>query len=206
MEKIEYFLYGGLFLAGAIFTPVMASLTKGDGPGTTEETTATNPDNSGSNESLFGTGASENMGASESSAAAFAENDDREKILKDYETTSPAELRKIPTAIPQFALNQPTVQPYPNYWANIQIPTFNAPPLTLPEPQSTPPTTGDHPQSGTETVSLPGFDSLTKEPFQVNTPTPSNGDLELRGKIQTPNTMDLKDFINSAPARELKLL
>lgn len=193
MAKLDYFLYGGLFLAGAVVTPVVVALT-GNGDRSTETDEAVTFDTSWSEPSL-----------NEAPTASFAVSDDREQILKDYETTSPEELRNIPTAIPQFALDQPTVPPYPNYWANIRIPTFTSRPLA---PVSAPSTSvsmvpGDRPQPQ---APLTNFPSFNQDSFQGNPTDEANtNELELQGKIQTPNSMDLSGFVDSAPAREIKL-
>lgn len=106
MAKKEYFLYGGLFLAGAILTPAAVGLFgQGDRPAETTETAA--------NET-FGNGDSEpSFMADEPTTATFAENDSREQILKDYETVSPEALRNIPTAIPSTPPTSLPCRPIP---------------------------------------------------------------------------------------------
>ncbi|ANV90236.1 hypothetical protein [Picosynechococcus sp. PCC 8807] len=199
MAKKEYFLYGGLFLAGAILTPAAVGLFgQGDRPAETTETAA--------NET-FGNGDSEpSFMADEPTTATFAENDSREQILKDYETVSPEALRNIPTAIPQYATNQPSVPPYPNYWANIRIPNFASQPLN-PNPSAGQPsgqTAGDRPPNNV--ASVPTLDSQTPpDAFQPDPATSAQENPNFQGQdtIQAPSSVNLRDFVNSAPAREL---
>ncbi|WP_099240928.1 hypothetical protein [Synechococcus sp. BDU 130192] len=201
MVKKEYFLYGGLFLAGAVLTPAAVGLFgKGDRPAETTETAA--------NE-IFENGASDpSFMVNEPTTATFAENDSREQILKDYETTSPEALRNIPTAIPQYAANQPSVPPYPNYWANIRIPNFTSQPLS-PNPSVDQPSeqiVGDRPPDNV--ASVPTFDSQTPpDSFRPDPATSAQKNTDFQGQdtIQAPSSVNLRDFVNSAPARDLKL-
>ncbi len=201
MVKKEYFLYGGLFLAGAALTPAaMGLLNKGDRPAETVETA--------DNETFEDGGSDPSFMADEPTPATFAENDSREQILKDYETTSPEALRNIPTAIPQYATNQPSVPPYPNYWANIRIPNFTSQPLNpnLSAGQPSGQTAGDRPSDTVASVPTLGSQT-TPDSFRPDPATSPQENTDFQGQdtIQAPSSVNLRDFVNSAPARDLKL-
>ncbi|MBV5259457.1 hypothetical protein FLX56_13625 [Synechococcus moorigangaii CMS01] len=205
MAKKEYFLYGGLFLVGAVLTPAVVGLTRGgDRPPETTEENADDTEDFFTNDSAFDTS------ADDPAAATFAENDSREQILKDYETTAPEELRNIPTAIPEYALEQPEVQPYPNYWANVRVPNFASPPPSSSENQPNQPASanasGDRQPSSVATVPTLNTQTnpeSTRPDFTM--PPQENTNFQGQDRIQTPRNVNLQDFVNSAPARDIKL-
>ncbi|BAW96378.1 hypothetical protein NIES970_13060 [[Synechococcus] sp. NIES-970] len=198
MAKQEYFLYGGLFLAGAILMPTVAGLTKG-GDRPAEETTA-----EGTMETFETEDSDLNAMAAEPSTATFAPEDDREQILKDYEDNSAAALSQIPAAIPEFAANQPGVPTYPNYWAGIRIPTFSSQPLALPSPGTDPSPASQPPEAVTTAPPNSGpQNSQNLESFRTG-PEEMDSTLQNQNRIQTSSGLNLEEFVNSAPARDFK--
>ncbi|OKH17165.1 hypothetical protein [[Limnothrix rosea] IAM M-220] len=99
-------LYIGVFLAGAIITPLYLSLfTDNDGDRLNEVTEENSTFPEPENNSLV---------SEEQSNQVFVPRDSQEAIESDY-AISP-ELR-IPTSLPQYATNQPSIPGYPNYSA-----------------------------------------------------------------------------------------
>lgn len=99
-------LYIGVFLAGAVITPLYLSLfTDNDGD---------RPSEAVEDNSTFSESSSSTLSEAETSNKVFVPRDSQEAIESDY-AISP-ELR-IPTSLPQYATNQPTIPSYPNYSA-----------------------------------------------------------------------------------------
>ncbi|AFY40541.1 hypothetical protein Lepto7376_4438 [[Leptolyngbya] sp. PCC 7376] len=116
----NYLLYIGVFLAGAVITPLYLSLFN-DNDG--------DPAEAASEELLFEE--TETTTATDSGSRSnqvFVPMDSQEVIENDY-AISP-EVR-IPTSLPQYAANQPSIPGYPNYGA---IPPVA---LSFPEQKST---------------------------------------------------------------------
>lgn len=111
----NYLLYIGIFLAGAIITPLYLSVFNGNGGDRPEA------DGESSDEiNLDLTANSESFSTDQDAGKIFVPNDSQEVILNDYPAVKS---KPVPTGFPEYARNQPSVAPYPNY-RTPQIPSF----------------------------------------------------------------------------------
>ena len=115
-------LYIGVFLAGAIITPLYLSMFNSGDKSQSDAAAAagfTEPEDS----TILTTPESQLR-----PGQSFAPRDSQEVIENDYAVSPEI---SIPTALPQYATNQPTVPSYPNYGA--------IPPVSLVIPETTTP-------------------------------------------------------------------
>lgn len=197
----NYLLYIGVFLAGAIITPLYLSVFNngGDRP---------KADGESSEEiNLDLTANSESFSADQESGQVFVPNDSQEVILNDYPAV---ESKPVPTGLPEFARNQPSVAPYPNY-DSPRIPSFTT---TQPTPEAASSKAGSKPQpsanqSPSVTTVKPPAKSSAASPasnlFQsmpANVFTPPKNTLNpntasspsFGGSVQASDDFDLKNF------------
>jgi hypothetical protein len=142
----KYLLYVGLFVAGAVITPMYLSLFgSGDRPSTSEtKPTAATEFTDNTNTNLFNT--PDNAGTA--STPGFAPNDSRQMIEQDY-TIQQRSLRTA-TTLPQFAREQSPPAPYPNY-AAIPSPKISVPATVTPKSVIAP-SNNKSPQSTSDTL------------------------------------------------------
>jgi hypothetical protein len=199
MAKKEYFLYGGLFLIGAVFTPAVAALIWGGDRPVSESQSS--PE--GELETFATRDIDPLFKADEPLTATFAPEDDREQVLRDYEDNSAAVLGQIPAVIPQFAANQPGVPTYPNYWVDIRIPTFSSQPLNLSTTETAPLNPGDRPQN--EVSAMPLSDSSNPQNLESFRTGPEEIDstIQNQNRLEVPSGSRFGEFLNSVPAREI---
>ncbi|MGB2925545.1 MAG: hypothetical protein WBB82_09605 [Limnothrix sp.] len=114
----NYLLYIGVFLAGAVITPLYLSAFNNDNEGDRPDADTAIVDTE-----LDLTASPENFDTATGSNQVFVPNDSQEVVLNDYPVTQPPQ---GPSALPQYAHNQPSVRPYPNYSA------FGSPALNFP--------------------------------------------------------------------------
>lgn len=165
----KYLLYVGLFVAGAVITPMYLSLFgSGDRPsqGAAEKTPLT--DNSNGFNTADGSVATPK----------FAPDDSREQIEQDYTIQQPAV--QTATTLPQFARNQSPPAPYPNYGA-ISTPRLMVPDLPTPKPAIAPSTS---PQSTSETLS--GLSQDRAIALNTTNPFPSEETANPRNSLLAP--------------------
>lgn len=196
----SYLIYIGLFLAGAILTPILLGMLNGD-----KNQGNKTGDRQDSGSEVMENGFTAPSATDQSTTSTFEPNDKQEDVLKDYETTSPAALKNLPTTLPQYALNQPSVKPYPNYWANTPQITF------APQPSSTKadPKASPAPSPKQEQTLPSGLSAASSSiPANVFTP-PKEGEattfetFDFNGSLKTFDSLNLKDFLNAPePAPE----
>ena len=190
----NFLLYIGVFLAGAVITPLYLSLF-GDSEAESAEA---------SSETLT---FEENTTSASSTPDArsnqeFVPMDSQEVIANDY-AVSP-ELQ-IPTSLPQYATNQPTIPGYPNYGA--------IPPVTLSFPEQ--PTTTSIPEAAQKEQSAiaqpkssnPGLGDFTQDlKSSIFTPPSNRPDpnavapepFDAEAEAIAPNSVNLNDFLNDS--------
>lgn len=205
----SYLIYIGLFLAGAILTPILLGIFNGDkNQGDGDKT----GDRQDSSSETMDNGFTASPETDQSTTSTFEPNDKEEDVLKDYETTSPASLKNLRTTLPQYALNQPSVKPYPNYWANTPNITFTAQPSPAKANPKPSPQPSQSPAIPKQEQTLPSglSPAASSIPANVFIP-PKEGEattfenFDFNGSPKTFDNLNLKDFLNAPePAAEPK--
>lgn len=127
----NFLWYGVVFFTGAIITPPYLSLFS-DNPSPEDPPPET------VTESTWGAGKTFLNGETEDSppTQVIVPKDEQKALEEDY-GISEGEVR-IPTSLPQYAYDQPEIDPYPNYSA-IRAPQIIPPKLPQRQPQTPPP-------------------------------------------------------------------
>ncbi|NJN73741.1 MAG: hypothetical protein HC799_13500 [Limnothrix sp. RL_2_0] len=210
----NYLLYIGVFLAGAIITPLYLSVFNNGSGGDRPEADGESFDEI--NLDLTANSDSFSSDQESESGQVFVPNDSQEVILNDYPTV---ESKPVPTGgLPEFARNQPSIAPYPNY-GSPRIPSFTT---TQPTPNAASPQATSRPQPAG--VQSP---SVTVNPQVISNATPPVSDLfqsipanvftppkdmpnsnaaaspSFAGSFQASDNFDLKSFTGS-PAMSLQ--
>jgi hypothetical protein len=193
----NYLLYIGIFLAGAIITPMYLSVFNGDDGGDRPKADGESSDEI----NLDLTANSDSFSANQDSGKVFVPNDSQEVILNDYPTV---ESKPVPTGLPEFARNQPPVTPYPNY-GSPRIPSFTT---TQPKPNAASSQAPSGVQSPSVTVkpqvtsraTSPASGLFQSMPAKVFTPPQNMPDPNAAaspsfgGNFQVSDDFDLKNF------------